>query len=104
MQSYYVLSDRCKHMLDLDWRECSLPNSFNGVNHLLINLHQYEHISWPRPFKLRSKASAAWAFLRYAAHSWSLLEGHHCSDKCLSSSGLGPQTRVGREQLVGRDL
>lgn len=104
MQSYHVLSDRCKHMLDLDQRECSLPNNFNGVNRLLINLLGYEHISRPRSFKVRSKSSAAWAFLHYTAHSWSLLEEHHCSDKCLSSGGQGPQMRVGRDQLVGRDL
>jgi len=102
MQSYHVLSDRCKHMLDLDRRESSLPNSSNGVNRLLINLLAYEHISWPRSFEVRSKLSAAWAFLRYTAHSWSLLEEHHCSDKCLPSGGLGPQMRAAREQPAER--
>lgn len=61
-------------MPDLIQRECSLPNSSNGVNHFLINSLGYEHISWPLSFKVRSKPAAAWTFLHYTAHSWNLLE------------------------------
>lgn len=73
MQRYCVLGNRYKHMPDLNQRECCLPNSSNGVNHL-INSLGYEHISWPLSFKVRSKPSAAWTFLHYTAHSWNLLE------------------------------
>lgn len=55
-----MLSDRRKHMLDLDQRECTLVHSSSsGVDHLLITLLGYKHISWPRSFKVRRKLSAA---------------------------------------------
>lgn len=104
LQGHLVLSDRCKHLLDLDWRHCTLPYSSNGVNHLLVNSPGYEHISWPRSFKVRSKPSAAWLYLHCTAPSWSLLEQRHCSDRCPLIQGPGSRVDEGGQGPAHRPV